>query len=92
MKNSNTNILSMLSYVAMIILALLLLISNVLPMIGLNIGGAFINVLNTIQNVLVLIVVGVSAYNFVQGRAKWVNVLYWVAVIVFIVGTVFFWF
>jgi len=92
MKNSNTNILSMLSYVAMIILALLLLISNVLPMIGLNIGGAFINALNTIQNVLVLIVVGVSAYNFVQGRAKWVNVLYWVAVIVFIVGTVFFWF
>lgn len=92
MKNSNKNVLNMLAYVAMIIFALLLLIGNVLPVIGLNIGGTLISVLNTVQNVLILIVVGVSAYGFVQGRAKWINILYWIALVVFVVGTVFYWF
>ena len=90
MKTSNNNLLNMLSYVAMIIFALLLLISNVLPAIGLNIGGTLINALNTVQNILILIVVGVSAYNFIQGKAKWINVLYWIALVAFIVGTVFY--
>ena len=92
MKNTNNNLLRTLAYVAMIIFALLLLISNVLPVIGLNIGGKLISFLNTVQNLLILIVVGVSAYNFMQGKAKWVKVLYWIALVVFVVGTVFYWF
>lgn len=92
MRNSNKSLLSMLAYIAMIIFAVLLLISNVLPVIGLNIGGTLINVLNTVQNILILIVVGVSAYNFIQGKARWINVLYWIALVIFVVGTVFYWF
>lgn len=92
MKSSNKNTLNTLSYVALIIVALLMLINHVLPLIGLDIGGPLVNVLETIKNVFVLMVIGISAYNFLPGRAKWVSVLFWVAIIVYVVGTILLWF
>lgn len=92
MKSSNKNTLNTLSYVALIIVALLMLINHVLPLVGLDIGGPLVNVLETIKNVFVLIVIGISAYNFLPGRAKWVSVLFWVAIIVYVVGTILLWF
>ena len=92
MKSSNKNVLNTLSYVALIIVALLMLINHVLPLIGLDISGPLVNVLETIKNLFVLIVIGISAYNFLPGRAKWVSVLFWIAIIVYVVGTVLLWF
>ena len=92
MKSSNKNALNTLSYVALIIVALLMLINHVLPLIGLDISGPLVNVLETIKNLFVLIVIGISAYNFLPGRAKWVSVLFWIAIIVYVVGTVLLWF
>ncbi|MBE5749987.1 MAG: hypothetical protein E7346_03885 [Clostridiales bacterium] len=93
MKSSNKNTLNTLSYVALIIVALLILIENVLPLIGINeIKGPLISVLKTVRNMFVLIVIGISAYNFLPGRAKWVSVLFWVAIIVYVVGTILLWF
>lgn len=92
MKSSNKNTLNTLSYVALIIVALLMLINHVLPLVGLDIGGPLVNVLETIKNVFVLMVIGISAYNFLPGRAKWVSVLFWVAIIVYVVGTILLWF
>lgn len=92
MKSSNKNTLNTLSYVALIIVALLMLINHVLPLVGLDISGPLVNVLETIKNVFVLMVIGISAYNFLPGRAKWVSVLFWVAIIVYVVGTILLWF
>lgn len=92
MKSSNKNFINTLSYVSLIIVALLILINNILPIIGLEIGGTIINVLETVKNLFILIVIGTSAYNFLPGKAKWVKVLFWVSVIVFIAGSVLLWF
>ncbi len=93
MKKSNKNFLNVLSYVALILIALLLAITNLLPVIGVNISGPLVNALKTVQNVLILIIIGVSAYNyaFSQG-AKWIKVLFWISIVIFVVGTVLLWF
>lgn len=88
---SDKKVLNVISYVALIIIAFLLLITRVLPILGLDVGGPLINVLSTVQNILVLIVVGVNAYNFAMTGEKWVKILFWVAVVVFIVATVLIW-
>lgn len=93
MKKSNKNFLNVLSYVALILIALLLAITNLLPVIGVNISGPLVNALKTVQNVLILIIIGVSAYNYAfrQG-AKWIKVLFWISIVIFVVGTVLLWF
>ena len=93
MKNSNKNFMNVLSYIALLIVALLLAISNLLPLIGVSVVGPLVNALKTAQNVLILVIIGVLAYRFSFNQgAKWVKVLYWIAIAVFVVGTVLIWF
>jgi len=93
MKNSNKNFINVLSYVALLIIALLLAISNLLPLVGVAVTGPLVNILKTIQNVLILLIIGVLAFRFAFNQgAKWVKVLYWVSIVIFIVGTVLIWF
>lgn len=91
MKNSNKDLLNTLSYVALVIIAFLLVIRTFLPVLGVNISGALVSILETVQNVFIILVVGICAYNFTIGKAKWVNILFWVAVIIFVVATVLIW-
>ena len=91
MKNSNKDLLNTLSYVALVIIAFLLVIRTFLPVLGVNISGALVSILETVQNVFIILVVGICAYNFTIGKAKWVKILFWVAVIIFVVATVLIW-
>ncbi len=91
MKKTEKSIIKTLSYIALMIIALLLAVEGILPLVGVVIKGALLNILNTIRNVLILIVVGVNAHSFTDGRAKWVEVLFWIAIIIVIVATVLMW-
>ena len=91
MKNSNKNLLNLLAFVALVIIATLLFVQHLLPIIGVTIGGPLFGVLSTIQNILILIVVGVSAYNFAANNRPWIRILFWISVIIYIVGTVLIW-
>lgn len=85
------NALNLISYVALVIVAFLLLINTILPILGININGALVSLLSTVQNLLVLIVIGINAYTFASTNKKWVRILFWVAVIVFVAATVLIW-
>ena len=83
--------LNLISFVALVIISFLLLITRILPMVGLNIEGSLVNLLETVKNVLVLIVIGINAYSFAANNKKWFKILFWVAIIVFVVATVLIW-
>lgn len=91
MKGSDKKIISTLSYVALIIIAILLVFEYILPLIGVQVYGTFFNILNTIKNVFILIVIGISAYNLVESGAKWIKILFWIAVGIIVVATVLMW-
>lgn len=88
----NKNLLGLISFVALAILAVLIVVDNLLPLIGVTVGGVLFNVLDTVKDVLVLIVLGMSSYAFVKDKSKNVNIAYWVFVGLFVVGTLLSWF
>ena len=91
MKNSNQNLIKTISFIALIIVALLLAIEYLLPIIGVELKGTLINVLNTVKNIFITIVVGVNAFNFVDGKAKWVKWTFWISILVILVVTIPMW-
>lgn len=91
MKNSDKNILNILSYFALAIIALLLVVEYILPLIGIQLQGTLLNILNSVKNLFILIVVGINGYAFTEGKAKWIKILFWVAIVVIIVCTVLMW-
>lgn len=89
MKN-NKNFLNFLAYTTLIIVAFLLIARWLAPIISL--GYVLTNILESLQNVLVLIVVGISAFNYSNNSdKKWIKILFWIAVAIFIAGTVLLW-
>ena len=84
-------IVNALAFFSLLILALLLTIKYLFPLIGINIQWDVFNVLETIQNVFVLIVIATCAYSFVANKAKWVIVVYWISIVIFIVAVVLMW-
>ncbi len=94
MKNTekNVNILHLMSFVALVIVAILVVVNKLLPIVGVNTSGPFFYALETIEKLFTLIVIGISAYNFVANKSKALKITYWVSVAVFIAGVVLIWF
>ena len=80
---SKKNIGNLLSFVALVILALLLTVSNILPLIGINLDGSLFGLLGLIKDLAVLIVIGLGAYYFTRGN-KVLNIIFWVAIIIYV--------
>ena len=93
MKNreSNSSALVVMSFIAFIIIAVLEVISGI-KSLGLDLfGPTIMNILNTIKNVCVIFVIGINAYRFVENKTKGWKIVYFVALLIFIVATVFMW-
>lgn len=93
MKNteSRSNLILIMSFVAFVIIAVLEIISG-LRSLGVELLGATImNFLNTVKNICVIFVIGINAYRFVQNKSKTMKIIYFIALIVYIVATVFMW-
>ena len=87
----NRGLVNFLSYIALLVIAVLMVTGNLLPMFGIEITGTFISVLNTIRNILILLVIGFAAFNYIPGKPKWIKLLFWISIAVFIVGTILIW-
>lgn len=94
MKNTekNVNILNLMSFVALVIVAILVVVNQLLPVVGIETTGPFFNVLATVEKLFTIIVIGISAYNFVANKGKGLKITYWIAVALFIAGIVLIWF
>ena len=90
-RESKNSTLIVMSFVAFIIIAVLEIISGLRAM-GVDIFGATImNFLNTVKNVCIIFVIGINAYRFVENKTKTWKIVYFVALAVYIVATVFMW-
>lgn len=91
MKQSNKNILNLVAFVALIICAVLG-VFDILAHFGiLNASGGLLNLLKTVKNICILVVVGFAGYAFVDGRSKGYKITYWVSMVVILVCTVLLW-
>jgi hypothetical protein len=80
------NFFNILSFIVLIITAVL----SVLGGSGL-LGDSFVNILRTINEVFILCVLAVSAYEFVSKKTKGWKIAYWIAFAIYVAGIVFIW-
>ena len=85
MKKSTINFIA---FVALFIVAVLILVNNILPLVGITIGGMLFTVLETVKDVLFLVIVGVSAYSFVANKTKAWKIIFAVIFVIFVVGII----
>ncbi len=90
-KKSEVKVFNLFSYIVLIAVALLIVTREILPKIGLKVDGPLIDVLETIKDVLILIMVAIMSYNFIKGKGKAVVIIYWIAIVVFVAGMVLRW-
>lgn len=88
MKSENKNIFNLFSFIVLVIAAVLIFVNKLLPVIGINAGGPLFAILDTIKDVLILIVIGLLAYNFAKGKKKGWKITYWVSLGLFVAGIV----
>ena len=94
MKNTskNENTLNLMAFVALVIVAVLIVVNKLLPIIGIETKGLFFNALETVQLLLSVIVIGISAYNFVANKSKTWKIIYWISIALFIASIILLWF
>lgn len=93
MKNTgkNVNVLNLMAFVGVIIIAVLEFFGFLASHDILTVGGALVNFLSTVKNVCILVVIGITAYNFVKGKSKGWLITYIVAMSIIILTTIFIW-
>ena len=88
----NNNVLKLIAFVALVIFAVLEIISifehfNIIVLSG----GILIALLNTVKNLCILFVVGMCAYSYTEGKSKGVRITYWVSLGILILCTLLMW-
>lgn len=91
-KNGKEKIVNFTAFFALAIIALLIVIKNFFPIIGITVQGTFVNVLETLQNVLMLLTLGIAGFNFVKDKKKGWKIAYWIIIAIFVIATVLVWF
>ncbi|HCH74091.1 MAG TPA: hypothetical protein DEV87_02780 [Clostridiales bacterium] len=91
MKSSDRNILSLIAFIALIVVAVLGVFEILAHFNVLTAQGALLNLLSTIKNICILIVVGITSYSFVSNKGKGLKITYWVAFSIIIACTVLIW-
>lgn len=70
------------SYFALVIAAAMFLIGGIF-------SGKIQSILNLIAQIFLLIGIGVPAYDYTRGKKKAWRIIYWIALIVYVLGCVF---
>ncbi|MBO5045480.1 MAG: hypothetical protein J6C93_01245 [Clostridia bacterium] len=75
-------------YVALILAAVLILVYNVLPLIGVNIGGKVIGALSLVKDIALLLGIGFGAYAFAASHGKAAKIVFWIALVVYVASAI----
>ena len=86
--SSKNSFVRLCCFIALILAAVLILIFNVLPHIGLSIGGPVVRVLTFVKDIALLLGIAFGAYSFCQGK-KGLVITFWVAVALYVASAVF---
>ena len=76
MNSERSGLINFVAFVAIMVIALLEVFSVLAHFNVLTVGGTLINVLNTIKNVAVILVMGITAYKYASNRKKGVKIAY----------------
>lgn len=85
----NSNLLNLIAFISLVIFAALEILNMLKGIIGF--GAVIMNLLNTIKNLGIILVFGITAWNFVANKKKGWKWTYWICLIIFILVTIGLW-
>ncbi len=80
--------LNFLAYTALVITGILMFTGVFIPLVGITVDGPLLSIFDFVKEILVLVVMGVAAYRFTIGNKKWIKILFWASVLIFIIATI----
>jgi hypothetical protein len=87
-KSSKNDLIRSCSYFALVIAAGLFLFNGIVSALDITILTAVASVLSLIGRILLAIGIGFPAYDYTAGKSKAWRIVFWVALVVYIVGCV----
>lgn len=91
MKGNNKSVLNCLAFIAFSIFAILMILSG-LNSVGVSIlGDTVLKILDTVKNICLVVVLGCMSFKFVKAGKKVLKIIFILAIIVFIAGTIMAW-
>ncbi len=91
MNSERNSLLNFIAFIAVMVIAILEVFNVLAHFNVLTVGGVIINILNTIKNLAIILVMGITAYKYASNRKKGVKIAYWIAVLIIVVATVLMW-
>lgn len=90
MKNENNKMFfNFLAFISLFLIAVIALINVILPMVGIEIQGTLINILEMVEKFIGLVVIAYFAYPYVKGKnSKGWKIAYIIAMLLFIASIV----
>lgn len=82
------NFLNFASFLVFTLAAILIFIKDLLPHVGVSIGGSFFTALEVIKDVLLFLIIGISAFRFIQTKKKGWKIFFIVMLAIFIGGII----
>ena len=87
-REAKTSLVKLCCYVALILAALLILVTNVLPLLGLNIGGPILGAIVLVRDIALLLGIAFGAYSFACSSGKAAIIIYWIAIAVYVASAI----
>ena len=85
-KKSTTKLVNAFAFFTMAIIATLIILENVL-----GLTGTFVYAMKTAESVLMLLTLGISAFNFVKDKEKGWKIAYWIIIAIYVAAIAFIW-
>ena len=85
------NVLNLMAFIGVIIIAVLEIFGLSFIKNVISLGPTLEHLLNTVKNICIMLVIGITAYNFVKDRTKGWLITYIVAMSIIFVTTILAW-
>ncbi|MBO4988952.1 MAG: hypothetical protein J6D37_01340 [Clostridia bacterium] len=87
MGKNNNGLIKTCAFLALALSAIVLLINALLGLVGGNLGWLG-DILVAVGQIAMAVCVAIPAYEYSRGKALWVKILYWVALVIYVVSAV----
>lgn len=80
------DVVDLCAYVALVLVSLLFVVGAILK--AFNIPTNVLTIFNTIKDISVILALALGGYSFTRGKGKFIKILFYIAVIIYIVALI----
>lgn len=88
-RSTNGSLVRTCAYIALLIAAALFLFNGLMNLLEISVSGKLLSAIRLIGNICLAVGIAFPAYDYTRGRKSVWRILFWIALIVYLLGCVF---